>query len=155
MSRPATIRVLVVVLGLSAGCAVGVAPDRPKPPQSCIGIEAADVARARAREYAERIETLRGWYEESAADRERLLENAAAYRAKAADARRGPGYSDSERGPYSAQYSTMAAERTEQAARCAELMKRYKESVSVLENKRLQMLRQAERLDRLRVPLPS
>ena len=155
MNRPATMLVLAVALGLSAGCAVGVAPDRPKPLQSCIGVEAADIARARAREYAEGIEMLRGRYEETASERERLIEDAAAYRAKAAKARRGPGYSDSERGPYSEQYSTLAAERTEQASCCAELMNRYKESITVLENKRLQMLRQAERLDRLKVPRPS
>ena len=111
-----------------------------------------DIARAKARGLEDRIAFLGGQYDELANQREQLLKDAESYRQSAAETWNDASLSDMERRAHAKQFLSVVESREKAAAACTELMKTYDARIGRLENKRMNQLTQADRLDRMIAP---
>ena len=148
---PVLLSLLASLLAMP-GCTTTVVDNQAQFELMCVGADGAEIARARAAAYAENIELLGERHADGCVEQGRLLKEETMYRARSADALRNPCFSSFERGPYETQYSELANRRAKQAARCGKWMRMCESSIAILENKRKNHLRQAEKHERMFLP---
>ena len=144
----------LIVLSFALGCATELGDDAMERELINVGNDAAAVARARARQYADDLKAIGAEREALGRKRDQLVKDAQGFQDKAARAATDPALSDHDRAPHAKQYLTWAEERTQQAERYGVLMSSYDAQMAALEAKRQQQLREADKYDRMKVAAP-
>jgi len=145
----------LIVLGFAVGCSTEASDDAMEHELINVGDDAAAVARARARLYADDLNALVAQRGELERNRDQMLRDAQSFQDKAARVWTDPALAERERAPHAKQYLTSAEQRNQQAERYRELMSSYDAQIAALEAKRQQQLREAEKYDQMKVTAPQ